>query len=61
MVGVELDQYKTSPIAEHSHRSDNDMFHHLNNPVYGVLIDSIINSYLIQRCGYSEHWSRLFI
>lgn len=29
------------------------MFHHLNNPIYGVLIDSIINSYLIQRCGYS--------
>jgi acyl-CoA thioester hydrolase len=29
------------------------MFHHLNNPIYGVLIDSIINSYLIQQCGYS--------
>lgn len=29
------------------------MFHHLNNPIYGVLIDSIINSYLIQHCGYS--------
>ena len=29
------------------------MFHHLNNPIYGVLIDSIINSFLIQRCGYS--------
>ncbi len=35
------------------HRSDNDMFHHLNNPVYGVLIDSIINSYLMQYAGYS--------
>lgn len=34
-------------------RNDNDMFHHLNNPVYGVLIDSIINSYLQQFCGYS--------
>ena len=34
-------------------RNDNDMFHHLNNPVYAVLIDSIINSYLIQYCGYS--------
>ncbi|KAL6709257.1 hypothetical protein ACN47E_001664 [Coniothyrium glycines] len=33
--------------------NDNDMFHHLNNPVYGVLIDSIINSYLITRAGYS--------
>lgn len=29
------------------------MFHHVNNPVYGVLIDSIINSYLITKCGYS--------
>lgn len=29
------------------------MFHHLNNPIYGVLIDSIINSYLMTRCGYS--------
>lgn len=34
-------------------RADNDMFHHLNNPIYGVLIDSVINSYLIQHCGYS--------
>lgn len=34
-------------------RNDNDMFHHLNNPIYGVLIDSIINSYLIQKTGYS--------
>jgi len=29
------------------------MFHHLNNPIYGVLIDSIINAYLIDVCGYS--------
>ena len=34
------------------------MFHHLNNPIYGVLIDSIINSYLIQRCGYSTSASK---
>ncbi|KAJ9664004.1 hypothetical protein H2198_000507 [Neophaeococcomyces mojaviensis] len=34
-------------------RADNDMFHHLNNPIYGVLIDSIINAYLIEKCGYS--------
>lgn len=39
-------------------RADNDMFHHLNNPIYGVLIDSIINSYLIQRCGYSTSKSK---
>jgi len=29
------------------------MFHHLNNPIYGVLIDSIINDYLIKKCGYN--------
>lgn len=29
------------------------MFHHLNNPIYAVLIDSIINSYLMKYCGYS--------
>lgn len=29
------------------------MFHHLNNPVYGVLIDSIINDYLIKYCNYN--------
>jgi acyl-CoA thioester hydrolase len=29
------------------------MFHHLNNPVYGVLIDSIINEYLMTRVGYN--------
>jgi len=29
------------------------MFHHLNNPIYGVLIDSIINDYLIKHCGYN--------
>ena len=24
----------------------------MNNPYYGVLIDSIINAYLIEKCGY---------
>ncbi|KAJ4357258.1 uncharacterized protein N0V89_001833 [Didymosphaeria variabile] len=33
--------------------ADNDMFHHLNNPIYGVLIDSIINEYLMTRVGYN--------
>jgi len=36
-------------------RADNDMFHHLNNPIYGVLIDSIINDFLIKKCGYNTH------
>ena len=34
------------------------MFHHLNNPIYGVLIDSIINSYLMKYCGYSTATSK---
>lgn len=29
------------------------MFHHLNNPIYGVLIDSIINEYLITKLNYN--------
>ena len=29
------------------------MFHHLNNPIYGVLIDSIINEYLITHLDYN--------
>jgi len=29
------------------------MFHHLNNPIYGVLIDSIINEYLITHLNYN--------
>jgi acyl-CoA thioester hydrolase len=45
--------YITDSTDNASTRADNDMFHHLNNPIYGVLIDSIINSYLIQHCGYS--------
>jgi acyl-CoA thioester hydrolase len=41
-------------------RNDNDMFHHLNNPIYGVLIDSIINSYLMQYAGYSTaNWTQI--
>lgn len=29
------------------------MFGHMNNPYYGVLIDSIANAYLITHCAYS--------
>lgn len=31
-------------------RSDNDVYHHLNNSIYAFLIDSIVNAYLIERC-----------
>ncbi|KIX09798.1 uncharacterized protein Z518_00879 [Rhinocladiella mackenziei CBS 650.93] len=33
--------------------NDNDIFSHVNNPVYGVLADSIINEYMIEECGYT--------
>lgn len=33
------------------------MFSHMNNPVYGVLIDSIVNDYLIRHCGYKVNKS----
>lgn len=29
------------------------MFHHLNNPIYIVLIDSVINAYIMEKSGYS--------
>ena len=29
----------------------------MNNPYYGVLIDSIVNQYLIQQCGYKMNKS----
>ncbi|RLL92869.1 hypothetical protein CFD26_100014, partial [Aspergillus turcosus] len=34
-----------------SHRFDNDMYAHLNNTVYAMLFDSIVNSWLIAECG----------
>lgn len=34
-------------------RNDNDIFGHMNNPIYGVLADSIINEYMIKECGYT--------
>ena len=37
--------------------NDNDIFGHMNNPYYGVLIDSIVNQYLIQQCGYKMNRS----
>jgi len=32
-------------------RSDNDVYHHMNNSIYAFLIDSIVNAYLIEKCG----------
>ena len=45
------------PIA-HKRRSDNDVYHHLNNSVYAFLIDSIVNAYLIEYCGMDPATSK---
>src|SRR5436309_4167165 len=41
----------TGTDQSYSPRSDNDVYHHLNNSVYAFLIDSVINAYLIEHCG----------
>ncbi|KXL46156.1 hypothetical protein M433DRAFT_107066 [Acidomyces richmondensis BFW] len=59
-LGLDLASKRKRKRADYVYRldyrsrwADNDMFHHLNNPIYGVLIDSIINEYLIKHCGYN--------
>ena len=37
--------------------SDNDMYNHMNNNVYAIMIDSIINAYLIEHCGREPYTS----
>jgi acyl-CoA thioesterase FadM len=32
-------------------RNDNDQYSHLNNSVYNLLFDTIINKYLVEECG----------
>lgn len=32
-------------------RNDNDQYSHLNNSVYNLLYDTIINKYLVEHCG----------
>jgi acyl-CoA thioester hydrolase len=32
-------------------RSDNDMYHHMNNSIYYFLFDSVVNTYLIEHCA----------
>ncbi|EDR02295.1 uncharacterized protein LACBIDRAFT_254095 [Laccaria bicolor S238N-H82] len=39
--------------------SDNDQYAHMNNSVYYHLFDSIINTYLIEKCGQSPTSSPL--
>ncbi|KAF2761036.1 hypothetical protein EJ05DRAFT_449320 [Pseudovirgaria hyperparasitica] len=59
-LGLDLASKKQRTRGDYPYRldyrtrwADNDMFHHLNNPIYGVLIDSIINEYLITKIGYN--------
>ncbi len=40
-------------------RSDNDQYSHINNSVYYHLFDSVVNTYLIQRCNLSPTSSQL--
>jgi len=38
--------------------SDNDVYHHMNNSIYSFLIDSIVNAYLIEKCGLNPASSK---
>jgi hypothetical protein len=40
-------------------RSDNDQYAHMNNAVYYHLFDSIVNTYLIERCALDPRSSPL--
>jgi acyl-CoA thioester hydrolase len=31
--------------------NDNDMYDHINNSIYNFLFDSVLNAYLMERCG----------
>ncbi|KAF7137018.1 hypothetical protein CNMCM5793_006822 [Aspergillus hiratsukae] len=50
-------RWQASPIPPfttcqtNGNRFDNDMYAHLNNTVYAMLFDSIVNSWLIAECG----------
>ncbi|KAK3217618.1 hypothetical protein GRF29_1g3560002, partial [Pseudopithomyces chartarum] len=59
-LGLDLTSKKLRTRKDYPYRldyrtrwADNDMFHHLNNPIYGILIDSIINEYLITHLNYN--------
>lgn len=41
----------STAISNTISRSDNDMYGHLNNPIYGAFVDSIVNAFLIAHCG----------
>jgi len=45
-----LDDYRYF-MAYQTRWNDNDQYAHLNNSVYNLLFDTIINKYLIEKCG----------
>lgn len=55
MVSLEIiyddETYASSYMLIEWDRFDVDMYDHLNNTVYPVLFDSIVNAYLIKHCG----------
>ena len=44
-------------IVKRCCRSDNDQYSHVNNSVYYHLFDSIVNTYLIEKCGRNPQTS----
>ncbi len=57
LVGFER-KFHIRPISFFN-RSDNDQYSHMNNSIYYHLFDSIINTYLIEKCGQDPSKSPL--
>ena len=64
MLGLDLPSKRLRTLSDYPyHRtytlrwSDNDIFGHMNNPIYGILCDSIANEFLISECGYTMNKS----
>jgi len=58
---VSLHDYNnfSPPFFKLRPRSDNDQYTHINNSIYYHLFDSIINTYLIEKCGQDPARSEL--
>ncbi|KIX08306.1 uncharacterized protein Z518_02962 [Rhinocladiella mackenziei CBS 650.93] len=58
MLGLDIASKRKRQLSDYPYRldyrtrwSDNDVYHHMNNSIYSFLIDSIVNAYLIEKCG----------
>ena len=58
LVGLQSPVIHFSLPTDTHDRSDNDVYHHMNNSVYAFLIDSIVNAYLIEKCGMDPQSSK---